>query len=62
MLNLTYRILFMNFQYRSFYHYLCLMQDDYVEYSRHDIVVKDQGKAKTKSKYIENVYHQAHCE
>ena len=36
------------------------LQEDYVEYSRHGVIVKGQEKAKTKSKYIEDVYINNH--
>lgn len=34
--------------------------EDYVEYSRHGTVIKGLAKAKTKSKYVENVYINNH--
>lgn len=41
---------------------LLAQTEDYVEYSRHGTVVKGQEKAKTKSKYIEDVYINNHTE
>ena len=39
---------------------LFVLQEDYVEYSRHGSVIKGQEKAKVKSRYEEDVYLNNH--